>query len=65
MGKANLLDLDVQLVRKEEGCERRPRDFIMRKPHTLACRDFVIFILMLVPLKPLFLLGSKVDSKGR
>lgn len=38
----------------------------VKENYTFSCRDFVIFILMVVSLRPFFLLlGSKVDYKGR
>lgn len=52
--ETNLLALDVKLVRKEEGGEWRPGDSIIRKLYTLAHRDCIVFILMLVSLKPRF-----------
>lgn len=41
--KANVLDLDVKLVKKKDSCESGPEGSIVRKLCTFSCRDFVLF----------------------
>lgn len=47
------------------GWEWELEDSVMRKLHIFCAEIFIIFILTLAPLRPPFLLGSRVDSKGR
>lgn len=60
-----MLALDVKLVRKEEGCEWRPGDSIIRKLCIGTQRLGPLHFHVDFSQAPFFLLGSKVDSKGR